>query len=127
MRESNFSAATRTAPFGPSLIRTSTSGRARTISYSFFAGTVSAPSRATAAAQRLRNPTSRSVASSRTPSLPSVSMSTFARIGMVFLRSTIPWNSCSSCSRSDLRTVISMRLVTSAEGVVHSNPSREKL
>ena len=59
------------------------------ISYSFFAGSVSDPPLATAASQRLRSATSRSVASMRT-SLPFASISTLARIGIVFLRSTMP-------------------------------------
>ena len=65
IRESNRSAATLT-PFLSSSIRTSVSGSALMISYSFFAGSVSDPLFATEAAQRLRSPTSRSVASSFT-------------------------------------------------------------
>ena len=62
---------------------------------------------ATDAAHRLRSPTSRSVASIWTWSAVA-SISTFARIGIVFFRSTIPWNNCSSLSRSFLRTTSSM-------------------
>ena len=89
MRESKLSAATFTEPLASCRIRISVSGSARTTSYSFFAGTVTAPAVATVAAQPLRSDTSRSVASSRTCS-PSASSSTFASTGMVFLRSTIP-------------------------------------
>ena len=45
-------------------MRTSVSGSALTISYSFFAGSVSDPLLVTDALHRLRSPTSRSVASS---------------------------------------------------------------
>ena len=88
MRESNRSAATFTPPLSSS-IRTSVSGSALMISYSFFAGRVSEPPFDTAAVHLLRSPTSRSVASSFTSS-PFASMRTFARIGMVFFRSTMP-------------------------------------
>ena len=43
IRESNCAAATSTAPFAPCWMRISVSGRARTISKSFFAGMVSEP------------------------------------------------------------------------------------
>ena len=45
-------------------------------------------------------------------------MSTLARMGIVFLRSTMPWNSCSSRSRSVLRTTSSMSVMTSENGAV---------
>ena len=106
MRESNRSAATFTPPLSSS-IRTSVSGSALTISYSFFAGSVSDPLFETVAGHLLRSPTSRSVASIFT-SVPLASSSTFARIGIVFLRSTMPWKSCSSRSRSVLRTTSSI-------------------
>ena len=38
----------------------------------------------------------------------SASISTLARIGIVFLRSTMPWNNCSSRNRSALRTTSSI-------------------
>ena len=65
IRDSNRSADTLTPvpPFSVSML-TSASGSARTISYSFFAGSVTAPGLSTAASQRLRSATSRSVASS---------------------------------------------------------------
>ena len=106
MRESKRSAATFT-PFLSSAMRTSVSGSAFTISYSFFAGSVSVPAFSTAASQRLRSATSRSVASMRI-SLPFASISTFARIGIVFFRSTMPWKSCSSRSRSFFLTTSSI-------------------
>ena len=52
------------------------------------------------------------------PRSPSASISTLARIGIVFLRSTIPWKSCSSRRRSFLRTTSSMAVLTSSEGRV---------
>src|SRR5688572_21847559 len=88
-------------------MRMSVSGRAFTISKSFFAGSVSVPGFETVASQRLRNATSRSVASRDTAPLLA-SISTFARIGMVFLRSTMPWRRDNSLSRSFLRTTNSM-------------------
>jgi len=88
IRDSNRSAATFT-PFLSSVMRTSVSGSALTISKSFFAGSVSVPPFSTVASQRLRKPTSRSVASIRI-SLSFASISTFARIGIVFFRSTMP-------------------------------------
>ncbi len=53
------------------------------------AGSVIVPLFSTMASHRLRRPTSRSVASMRI-SLSLASISTFARMGIVFLRSTIP-------------------------------------
>ena len=106
IRESNRSAATFT-PFLSSAIRTSVSGSALTISYSFLAGSVSDPLFATAAWQRLLSATSRSVASIRTSS-PLASISTLARIGIVFFRSTMPWKSCSSRRSSVLPTTSSI-------------------
>ncbi len=106
IRESKRSAATLT-PFLSSSIRTSVSGSALMISNSFFAGSVNDPPLATDAVHLLRSPTSRSVASSFTSS-PAASMSTFARIGIVFFRSTMPWKSCNSRKRSVFRTTSSM-------------------
>ena len=107
IRPSKRSAATLTAPLFSSSIRMSVSGSSFTISNSFFAGSVSEPAFAIDALHSARRPTSRSVAARRTVS-PFASNSTFARIGIVFLRSTMPWNSCSSLSRSNLRTTSSM-------------------
>src|SRR5688572_3425896 len=106
--DSNRSAATVTLlpPLSASM-RMSVSGKALTISKSFFAGSVSVPGFETVASQRLRNATSRSVASRDTAPLLA-SISTFARIGMVFLRSTMPWRRDNSLSRSFLRTTNSM-------------------
>src|SRR5688572_30787794 len=88
-------------------MRMSVSGRAFTISKSFFAGSVSVPDLETVASHRLRNATSRSVA--RRDMAPLLaSMSTFARIGMVFFRSTMPCRRDNSLSRSFLRTTNSM-------------------
>src|SRR5687768_5335773 len=92
---------------GSTLIRTSLSGSERTISYSFLAPSVMEPSVFTSAAQPQRRETSRSVAAILT-SPPRASASTLDRIGIEFFRSTIPWTSCSSFTRSLLRTVISM-------------------
>ena len=108
IRESNCAAATSTAPFAPSWMRISVSGRARTISKSFFAGIVTEPGSLISAAHWLRRPTSRSVASICSPPSPFASRRTFPRIGMVFFRSTIPWKSCNSRSRSLCRTLSSM-------------------
>ena len=80
--------ATLTPPLSSS-IRTSVSGSALMISYSFFAGSVREPLFDTVAVHLLRSPTSRSVASIFT-SVPLASSSTLARIGIVFLRSTMP-------------------------------------
>ena len=88
IRESNRSAATLTPPLS-SAIRMSVSGSDLTISKNFFAGSVNEPLLATDAAHLLRNPTSRSVARNLTSS-PFASISTLARMGIVFFRSTIP-------------------------------------
>jgi len=88
-------------------MRMSVSGSSFTISNSFFAGSVSAPAFAIDALHSARRPTSRSVAARRTVS-PFASNSTLARIGIVFLRSTMPWNSCSSLSRSNFADDSSM-------------------
>ena len=66
-----------------------------------------APSVFTSAAQPQRSETSRSVAEMRS-SPPFASASTLDRIGIEFFRSTIPWTSESSFTRSALRTRISM-------------------
>ena len=95
-----------------SAIRISVSGSALTISKSFFAGSVRIPGLVTVAAQLLRRPTSRSVASSETCSRDA-SMRTLARIGIVFFRSTMPCNRESSFSKSFLRTTSSMGRTTS--------------
>ena len=109
IRESNRSAATLT-PFLSSWMRTSVSGRALTISKSFLAGSVNDPGFSILAAQRLLSPTSRSVAARRI-SEPLASIRTLARMGIVFLRSTMPWKNCSSRSRSALLTESSMRVL----------------
>ena len=64
--------------------------------------------RALAAQRRLRD-RSREICTSS----PLASISTLARIGIVFLRSTMPWKSCSSRRRSFLRTTSSMAVLTS--------------
>ena len=46
---------------------------------------------------------------SKMPTMPVASISTFARMGMVFLRSTICWKNCSSRTRSAFRATSSMR------------------
>ena len=92
---------------GRTLRRRSLSGRDRAISWSFFAPRVIAPSWTTWAGHPQRSETSRSVAEILS-SLPFASHLTFERIGMEFLRSTMPWTSWSSRTRSFLRTVISM-------------------
>ena len=107
IRDSKRSAATFTAPFFSSSMRMSVSGSSFTISKNFFAGSVSAPGFAIDAGQVPRRPTSRSVAARRIWS-PFASSSTLARIGIVFLRSTMPWNSASSLRRSVFRTTSSM-------------------
>src|SRR5687768_11055204 len=65
------------------------------------------PSVFTSAGQPQRSETSRSVAAIFT-SPARASASTLDRIGIEFFRSTIPWTSESSFTRSLLRTVISM-------------------
>src|SRR5688500_5471479 len=65
------------------------------------------PSVFTSAAHPQRSETSRSVAAILT-SPPRASARTLDRIGIEFFRSTIPWTSESSFTRSLLRTVISM-------------------
>ena len=113
--ESKRSAATRTPDLSCS-IRISVSGSMRMISKSFLAGSVSFPPLATDAGHWLRSATWRSVARNRSWS-PSASMRTLASTGIVLFRSTIPWKSCSSRSRSLLRTTSSMAPLTSRERV----------
>ena len=105
-----------------SSMRTSVSGSALTISNSFFAGRVSVPGFPTLPSQRLRKPTSRSVASSEMPSFVA-SINTLARIGIVFFRSTIPCSSDSSFRRSFLRTTSSMGGTTSRGNPRHARGS----
>ena len=73
----------------PRLNLISLSGRARTISYSLFAGRLSVPGTVVFDAQADFKPISKSVAVIPSSS-PSVRNRTFARIGIVVLRSTTP-------------------------------------
>ena len=91
MRELKFPAVTFTAPASGWEMRISASGNARTISKSFRAGRVSDPPFTTVAPHRLRRLTSRSVATRRISEAPSsASISTWPRMGIVVLRSTMP-------------------------------------
>ena len=92
MRNSTRSQRMRTQASLSSFRRTSFSGSERTISYSFLAASVTEPSSATSAAQPQRSETSRSVAAMWI-SPARASHSTFCRIGIELLRSTIPWTS----------------------------------
>ena len=91
---SNRSAATFTAPFLSSSMRMSVSGSSFTISKSFFAGSVSAPALAIDAVHSRAQAHLEVRGGQAHWSRPWPRCSTFARIGIVFLRSTMPWNSC---------------------------------
>ena len=118
IRDSNRSAATLT-PLLSSEIRMSVSGRDLTISYSFFAGSVSDPPLSDRRSALAAQVPPRGRWQETCTSSPLASISTLARIGIVFLRSTMPWKSCSSRRRSFLRTTSSITVLTSKKaGVV---------